>query len=100
MGNKITMEVVTETKFEVEPEGMIIQRLPLLGIHLIRNHQTQTLGRCQQKSADRSLIQLCSVKLKAQTQSGSGWVGEQGERGGDRGFSEWKLGRGKHLKCK
>jgi hypothetical protein len=26
--------------------------------------------------------------------SGSGWVGEQGERGGDRGFSEGKLGKG------
>jgi hypothetical protein len=26
--------------------------------------------------------------------SGSGWVGEQGEVGGDRGFSEGKLGKG------
>jgi hypothetical protein len=26
--------------------------------------------------------------------SGSGWVGKQGERGGDRGFSEGKLGKG------
>jgi hypothetical protein len=25
---------------------------------------------------------------------GSGWVGEQGERGGDRGFSEGKLRKG------
>jgi hypothetical protein len=24
----------------------------------------------------------------------SGWVGEQGEERGDRGFSEWKLGKG------
>jgi hypothetical protein len=26
--------------------------------------------------------------------SRSGWVGEQGEGGGDRGFSEGKLGKG------
>jgi hypothetical protein len=26
--------------------------------------------------------------------SRSGWVGEQGERGGNRGFSEGKLGKG------
>jgi hypothetical protein len=26
--------------------------------------------------------------------SGSEWVGEQGERGGDRGFLERKLGKG------
>jgi hypothetical protein len=25
---------------------------------------------------------------------GSGWVGEQGDGGGDRGFSEGKLGKG------
>jgi hypothetical protein len=56
MGNKIPMEGVTETKFEAEPEGMTIQRLPHLGIHTINNHQTQTLGRCQQEPADRSLI--------------------------------------------
>jgi hypothetical protein len=46
MGNKIPMKGVTETKFAAEPEGMIIQRLPHLGIHPINNHQTQTLGRC------------------------------------------------------
>jgi hypothetical protein len=45
MGNKIPMEGVTETKFGAEPEGMIIQRLPHLGIHSKNNHQTQTLGR-------------------------------------------------------
>jgi hypothetical protein len=28
------------------------------------------------------------------TRSWSGWVGEQGEEGGDRGFSEWKPGKG------
>jgi hypothetical protein len=56
MGNKIPMEGVTETKFGAETEGMTIQRLPHLGIHPTNNHQTQTLGRCQQETADRSLI--------------------------------------------
>jgi hypothetical protein len=42
-GKKIPMEVVTETKFGAETEGMTIQRLPHLGIRLIDNHQTQTL---------------------------------------------------------
>jgi hypothetical protein len=56
MGNKIPMEGVTETKFRAEPEEMIIQRLPHLGIHPINNHQTQSLVRCQQEPADRSLI--------------------------------------------
>jgi hypothetical protein len=42
-GNKIPMEGVTETKFEAETEGMIIQRLPIPGIHPINNHQTQTV---------------------------------------------------------
>jgi hypothetical protein len=50
MGNKIPMEGVAET------DGMTIQRLPYLRIHPINNHQTQSLGRCQQKPADRSLI--------------------------------------------
>jgi hypothetical protein len=39
MGNKIPIGV-TETKFGAETEGRAIQRL---GIHLINNHQTQTL---------------------------------------------------------
>ena len=39
-GNKIPMEVVAETKYEAETEGMTIQRLPHLGIHPIYNHQT------------------------------------------------------------
>ena len=56
MGNKIPMEGLTETKFRAEPEGTAIQRLPHLGIHPINNHQTQTLGRCQQVPADKSLI--------------------------------------------
>jgi hypothetical protein len=42
-GNKIPMEGVTETKFGVETEGRIIQRLPYPGIHSINNHETQTL---------------------------------------------------------
>jgi hypothetical protein len=56
MGNKILMEEVTETKFGAEPEGMTNQRLSHLGIYPINNHQTQTLGRCQQESAERNLI--------------------------------------------
>jgi hypothetical protein len=56
MRNKITVEGVTETKFGAEPGGMAIQRLPHLGMHPINNHQTQTLGRCQQEPGDRSLI--------------------------------------------
>jgi hypothetical protein len=43
MGNKIPMEGVTETKCGAETEGMTIQKLPVLGIHPINNHQTQTL---------------------------------------------------------
>ena len=42
-GNKIPMEGVTETKFRAETEGSTIQRLPHVGIHLMNNHQTQTL---------------------------------------------------------
>jgi hypothetical protein len=44
-GNKIPMEGirVTETKFRAAMEGRTIQRLPHPGIHLIKNHQTQTL---------------------------------------------------------
>jgi hypothetical protein len=43
MGNKISMEGVTETKFSAETEGRTIQRLPHLGIHPINNHQIHTL---------------------------------------------------------
>jgi hypothetical protein len=43
MGSKIPMEGVTETKLGAEMEGRTIHRLPQLGIHLIYNHQTQTL---------------------------------------------------------
>jgi hypothetical protein len=56
MENKIPMEGVTETKCRAEPVVMTIWGLPNLGIHPIKNHQTQTLGRCQQEPADRSLI--------------------------------------------
>jgi hypothetical protein len=63
MGYKILMEGDTEVKFGAEPEGTTIQRLPHLGIHPINNHQTQTLGRCQQDLADRSLIYLSPVRL-------------------------------------
>jgi hypothetical protein len=45
-GNKISMEGVTETKYRAELEGKTIQRLPYLGIHPIKNYQTQSLGRC------------------------------------------------------
>jgi hypothetical protein len=41
--NKIPIEEVTETKCGGETEEMTIQRLPHLGIHPIKNHQTQTL---------------------------------------------------------
>jgi hypothetical protein len=51
MGNKIPMDGVTETKFGAEPEGMTH-----LVIHPINNHKSQTLDRCQQEPADRSLI--------------------------------------------
>jgi hypothetical protein len=37
MGNKISMEGVTETKFKAEMEGRTIQRLPHLGIYPINN---------------------------------------------------------------
>jgi hypothetical protein len=43
MGNKITMEGVTETKFRAGTDERTIQRLPHTGIHPIYNHLTQTL---------------------------------------------------------
>jgi hypothetical protein len=57
------MEGVTETKFGTDPEGTTIQRLPHLGILPINNHQTQTLGRCQQKPAGKNLIYLSPGRL-------------------------------------
>jgi hypothetical protein len=41
--DNIPMEGITETMFRAETEGRTIQRLPLLGIHTINHHQTQTL---------------------------------------------------------
>jgi hypothetical protein len=40
--NKIPMEGVTETKFRAEMEEKTIQRVSLVGIHPIYNHQTQS----------------------------------------------------------
>jgi hypothetical protein len=42
-GNKISMERVTDKKYEAETEGMIFQTLPHMGINSIDNHQNQTL---------------------------------------------------------
>jgi hypothetical protein len=42
-GNKIPMEVLTETNCGAETEGMTIMRLPRLEIHPIYSHQIQTL---------------------------------------------------------
>jgi hypothetical protein len=53
---KSCMGGVTETKFRAETERRTIQRLPHPEIHPINNHQTQTLGRCQQDFADRTMI--------------------------------------------
>jgi hypothetical protein len=43
IGNKISTEGITETKFGAKSKGWIIQRLPHPGIHPIISHQTQTL---------------------------------------------------------
>ena len=43
IGNKISMEGVTETKFRAKTKGWTIQKLPHPGIHPIISHQTQTL---------------------------------------------------------
>jgi hypothetical protein len=43
MGNKISIEGITETKFGAETEGRNIQRLIHQGIHPIDSHQSQTL---------------------------------------------------------
>jgi hypothetical protein len=53
-GNKIPMEGVTEIKFRAETEGMIIPRLPHLGIHPINNPRNYC--RCQQDFVDSSLL--------------------------------------------
>jgi hypothetical protein len=41
--NKISMDVVPETKFGPKTKGWTIQRLSHLGVHPIISHQTQTL---------------------------------------------------------
>jgi hypothetical protein len=51
MGNKISMEGVTETKFGAETEGRTIKKLPHLGIYPINNHQTQKVA-----DANKSLL--------------------------------------------
>ena len=43
LGNKITMEEDTETKYGAETEGKTIQRLLHLMMHPIYSHQIQTL---------------------------------------------------------
>jgi hypothetical protein len=43
IGNKTSLEGVTETKFGAEMKGWIIQRLPHLGIHPLISHQMLTL---------------------------------------------------------
>jgi hypothetical protein len=43
IGNKISMEGVSETKFGAKMKGWTIQRLPHPGVHPIISHQTQTL---------------------------------------------------------
>ena len=40
IGNKLSIEVVTETRFGAKMKGWTIQRLPHLGIHPIISHQT------------------------------------------------------------
>jgi hypothetical protein len=40
----------SEKKFRAETEGMIIQKLPHLGIYPINNHQTQTLLQMPRKA--------------------------------------------------
>jgi hypothetical protein len=43
IGNNISMEGVTETKFGAKTKGWTIQRLPYPEVHSIISHQTQTL---------------------------------------------------------
>jgi hypothetical protein len=61
-GNKIPMEVVTETEFGVETEGRTIHRLPHPGILPINRYQTQTLLHMSD-FADRTLKELSLVRL-------------------------------------
>jgi hypothetical protein len=50
------MEGVTETKFGADTEGMTIQRLFHLEIHLIYNNKPRHYDGCHQDLDDRSLI--------------------------------------------
>jgi hypothetical protein len=50
------MEGVTETKLRAETEGMTIQRLTHLGIHLLITNKSRHYGMFQQDPVDRSLI--------------------------------------------
>jgi hypothetical protein len=43
IGNKISMEGVSETKFGAKTKEWTIQRLPHPGVHPIISHQTQTI---------------------------------------------------------
>jgi hypothetical protein len=62
-GNKMPMEGVTETKCESETEGMTIQILPHLAIHLLTTTKNRHYCRCQQELVDRSLIKLSPERL-------------------------------------
>jgi hypothetical protein len=54
--NKIHLKGVTKTKYGAETEGMTIQRLPLLRIHPIHNHQTHKLLWMPTSDSERSLL--------------------------------------------
>jgi hypothetical protein len=54
-GNKIPMEGVTKTNCGARTEETTIQRLPYEGIHLIYNHQTQTLLWMPKVLADKAV---------------------------------------------
>ena len=54
-GNKIPMQGITETKIGADTEGMVIQRLPHLEIHPIKQPPNPDTRQIQQEPAD-SLI--------------------------------------------
>jgi hypothetical protein len=54
--NKILMGEYTKIECGAETEARASQRLPHLAIHPIYSHQIQTLCKCQEVLADRSLI--------------------------------------------
>jgi hypothetical protein len=56
IGNKISMEGVTETKFGAKRKGWTIQRLPHPGVQPITSHQTQTLLHMSARFAERTLL--------------------------------------------